>query len=246
MKRMRMGLHLVALAALAVGFSNGFEESLGSWEHEGVAVVEYIRPGGTCSTPSTDNKASVLHGWKVPSGGLTYHVAIGSLPPGVTAGQFETVVDTAAVAWNSAAGATLLNVNGATVAKDKEGTFNGQSSVQYGGQVPFGAIAVAWVRVSGGVVQEADIRLSKSFKWALNGGITENEASTEDDCAGANGKMDFQDILTHEFGHVVGAAHTNPDTVNNAQTMFPFASYNELFKRTLADGDEISALAVKP
>lgn len=239
MKRMRMGLHLVALAALAVGLSGGFQESLGFWEDEGVAVVEYIRPGGACTDPpSVDNGASALHGWKLPAAGLTYKVATGSVPSGVTQAQFVDAVTSAASEWDANTGATLLTYGG-TVTKDKDGIFNNQSSVQYGGQVPLGAIAVAWVRVVEGTVQEIDIRLSKSFKWAYNDTATGN-------CGGADGKMDLRDILVHEWGHGVGAAHTSANAGDNAQTMFPYASYKELLKRSLANGDKASLQAIYP
>lgn len=201
---------------------------------DGYVIVEYIRPGGACASPTGNNGTPVTHGWKLPSGGLSYKV-VSAAPNGITGSDWVGAVQAAATAWDTATAATLFNYAG-TTAKDQEGVFNGQSTVKYGGQVPAGAIAVAWVRVVSGTVAEADIRLSKSFKWALSG-VNESAGNPSDDCIGAAGKMDLLNILTHEFGHVVGAAHPPAEAQFTHRTMFPYASYQELYKRSLANGD---------
>ena len=73
-------------------------------------------------------------------------------------------------------------------------------------------------------------------------GSTENPnvATYADDCGGADGRVDLQDIATHEFGHWFGLGHTPAGGEYNHRTMFPYASYKELFKRSLAQGDRSS------
>ncbi len=52
---------------------------------------------------------------------------------------------------------------------------------------------------------------------------------------GEAGKMDFENIATHELGHTVGMGH--PDDSCLEETMYRFASEGETNKRTLEAGD---------
>jgi len=53
---------------------------------------------------------------------------------------------------------------------------------------------------------------------------------------GEVGKMDFENIATHELGHAVGMGDLYTDKCSE-QTMYGYASYGETKKRTLEDGD---------
>ena len=53
--------------------------------------------------------------------------------------------------------------------------------------------------------------------------------------AGEAGKMDFENIATHELGHTVGMGH--PDSSCIEETMYAYASLGETIKRTLNAGD---------
>lgn len=191
-------------------------------------VVDAIRPGGTCASPNPENGAFALHGWKLPAGGLTYRFNAASTPTGLSQSDAQNAITSAAAAWDGNTAATLLTFGGTTGLK--AGKRDGVNAVSFGG-APFGAIAVAFIWTSNGTVLEADMTLANGFKWATNVGAT-------DDCGGAADRMDVWDIATHEFGHWVGSAHTTTDAANNAQSMFPFASYKELFKRDIANGDK--------
>jgi len=191
-------------------------------------VVEYIRPGGTCASPNTDNGAFALEGWKL-DGTLTYYINANSIPRDVDKNAAVADIQAAANTWDNGTAAALFSLGGITTVK--AGKRDGVNAVSFGG-APYGAIAVAYIWAKDGIVQEADMSLSNGFKWAIG-----SEAASGD-CGGADGKMDVQAIATHEFGHWLGAAHTSDDTANNAQTMFPFASYKELFKQSLASGDK--------
>jgi len=48
--------------------------------------------------------------------------------------------------------------------------------------------------------------------------------------------MDFENIATHEFGHAAGMSDLYEGTCSE-QTMYGYASYGEVKKRTLEDGD---------
>ena len=52
---------------------------------------------------------------------------------------------------------------------------------------------------------------------------------------GEAGKMDFENINTHELGHTVGLGHPSDECTE--ETMFRFASFGETKKRTLNAGD---------
>lgn len=52
---------------------------------------------------------------------------------------------------------------------------------------------------------------------------------------GEVGKMDFENITTHELGHAAGMGH--PEDACSEETMYRFASFGETKKRTLEAGD---------
>jgi hypothetical protein len=54
--------------------------------------------------------------------------------------------------------------------------------------------------------------------------------------SGEAGKMDFENIATHELGHSVGLGDLYEDKCSE-QTMYGYAHYGETKKRTLEDGD---------
>jgi len=53
--------------------------------------------------------------------------------------------------------------------------------------------------------------------------------------AGEAGKMDFENIATHELGHSLGMGH--PDSTCTEETMYAYAGYGETKKRDLNAGD---------
>jgi len=53
--------------------------------------------------------------------------------------------------------------------------------------------------------------------------------------SGAAGKMDFDNIGTHEIGHAVGMGHPGTNCVQ--ETMYAYAGFGEILKQTLNTGD---------
>ena len=53
--------------------------------------------------------------------------------------------------------------------------------------------------------------------------------------SGEAGKMDFENIATHELGHSVGMGHPSSECIE--ETMYAYAGYGETKKRDLNAGD---------
>ncbi len=87
------------------------------------------------------------------------------------------------------------------------------------------AVTIVWGIFSGPtfnrqLVEWDQVYDDVSFGWSYNG-----EA----------GKMDFENIATHELGHAIGMGHPSDGCAE--ETMYRFASYGETKKRTLNAGD---------
>ncbi|MEM2613998.1 MAG: hypothetical protein QXO15_07225 [Nitrososphaerota archaeon] len=80
---------------------------------------------------------------------------------------------------------------------------------------------MTYIWYTGDKIIETDTRLNTRFKWSLTG-----EA----------GKMDVQNIMTHEFGHWCGLDDLYEDK-DYWLTMYGYTSYGETYKRTLGLGD---------
>lgn len=194
-------------------------------------IVEQIRPGGSCASPTGANDAPLAEAYRLPAGGLTYRINLDSAPKGLDKAAVASAINNAAGAWSSA-GAPLLSYGGATTKKAGGRVADGVNTISFG-SAPQGSIAVAFVWVRNGEVFEADMSLGNGFKWDTNG-------AASGDCGGTGGKMDVGNVAAHELGHWVGAQHTPADTAYNHRTMYPYASYQELYKRTVAAGDVAS------
>ena len=63
-----------------------------------------------------------------------------------------------------------------------------------------------------------------------------DDVSFDWSATGEEGKMDFENIATHELGHSVGMADLY-DSVCSQETMYGYASEGETNKRSLEAGD---------
>jgi hypothetical protein len=100
------------------------------------------------------------------------------------------------------------------------GKYDGYNVIAWG-KYRTGVIAVTMSWVSDGHTLEVDCMMNTRFKWSLTG-----EA----------GKMDVQNIMTHELGHFCGLK----DLYNDADywlTMYGYSDYGLTYARTLGLGD---------
>ncbi|MFH0868280.1 MAG: matrixin family metalloprotease [Candidatus Woesearchaeota archaeon] len=105
---------------------------------------------------------------------------------------------------------------------------DGKNEVYFGSIKDAGAIAITIVWATrfdvnnlGQIVEWDQVYDQIDFGWSLTG---------------AAGKMDFDNIATHELGHTLGMDDLY-DLVCSDQTMYGYANYGEIIKRTLEVGD---------
>lgn len=88
--------------------------------------------------------------------------------------------------------------------------------------------------------------IAVTIVWGVFGGPPQNRQLVEWDMvfdeadyawssAGEAGKMDFENIATHELGHSAGLGH--PEDTCVEETMYRFADFGETYKRDLHAGD---------
>lgn len=135
--------------------------------------------------------------------------------------------------WEDAAGFNINilgdeNLEG-IVDRTNIGNLNGQNEVIFANIDSPGAIAVTivWGFFSGPpqnreLVEWDQVYDDVDFNWSSSS-------------LGEAGKMDFENIATHELGHSVGMGH--PSDTCTEETMYRYASFGETKKRTLNAGD---------
>ena len=90
------------------------------------------------------------------------------------------------------------------------------------------AVTLTTYRASDGAILDSDIEFNADrFSWSHEG---------------ASGKMDIQNIATHEIGHFFGLGHTSEQSATMAAT----ASYGETSKRELHSDDEAAVSYLYP
>jgi hypothetical protein len=127
--------------------------------------------------------------------------------------------------WDKETSAAVFSYEGTT--KRSAGRYDGYNVIAWG-SYRAGVIAVTYIWYRGSQILETDTRMNTLYKWSLTG-----EA----------GKMDVQNIMTHEFGHWAGLADLYDD-VDYWLTMYGYSTYGETYKRTLGFGDILGLQAV--
>lgn len=132
--------------------------------------------------------------------------------------------------WEDAAGVDILGGGSsnttATLVADTSSP-DGQNEVYFGDVGSPGAIAVTivWGIFAGPPSQRQLVEWDQVY----------DQVDFDWNSTGESGKMDFENIATHELGHSDGMGH--PDDSCTEETMFRFASTGETKKRTLNAGD---------
>jgi len=101
---------------------------------------------------------------------------------------------------------------------------DGDNTLVWGNYPTSGVIAVTilWYNVATKTIVEFDIVFDTDYTWSASG-----EA----------GKMDLQNIATHELGHGAGLGDVYQDAAYR-ETMYGYASLGEISKRDLYTGDK--------
>ena len=136
---------------------------------------------------------------------------------GFRASGVESVITSSATTWDEKTTYDVFLYQ--TTSKDA-GKFDGYNVVSFGAYRA-GVIAVTYIWYKGDRILETDTRLNTFYKWSLTG---------------EKGKMDVQNIVTHEFGHWAGLDDLYSNT-NYWLTMYGYADYGETYKRDLGLGD---------
>lgn len=134
--------------------------------------------------------------------------------------------------WNSVASTTARFLP-LDVRPNKAFAGDGQNSLSFEDSeetrsVVGSAIAITGVitRYDGSIV-DTDIYFSPSYTFSTTRFV---------------GSIDLQEIATHELGHALGAQHSNLFS----STMFPFADFEQTFRRQLSDDDIAFVCSVYP
>ncbi len=182
------------------------------WWADGKAVITAIPP----QDDSMTNSHYQLLNWHWTTT-INYYINPNN-KMGLPTSNVITTVSASANAWDVETAFQVFSYKGTT--SKTAGKRDDLNIVSFG-RYQAGAIAVTYIWYSGSQMVETDCRMNIYYKWSLTG-----EA----------GKMDIQNIMTHEFGHWVGLA----DLYNDADywlTMYGYGDYGETYKRTLGKGD---------
>ncbi len=144
---------------------------------------------------------------------------------GLSQSAVVTAINNGVSAWDSQTSAAVFSYKGTTTRT--AGVRDGYNTISWG-SYQAGVIAVTMSWTSGKRVLEVDCLMNTYYSWSLTAQA---------------GKMDVQDIMTHELGHFCGLA----DLYNNADywlTMYGYSNYAETYKQTLGLGDILGLRAV--
>lgn len=189
------------------------------WSGDGLVTVYAIPPTDDSGT-NPDYKLLPFH-W--------YATAKYWINPsnkyGLSVSAVVTATTTSADTWDSETSAAVFSYQGITTkSAGKRDYYN----VISWGAYRAGVIAVTYIWYSGNQIIETDTRMNTFYKWSLSG-----EA----------GKMDVQNIMTHELGHWCGLNDLYSDA-DYWLTMYGYSNYGETYKRTLGLGDVLGLEAV--
>jgi hypothetical protein len=187
--------------------------------HERVIIIEAIPP--TDDSMTNPDYARLNYRWYTT---INYYVN----PTNSYGSSTSTVVNTITTsvnAWDVETSYQVFSYKGTTTRL--AGTRDGYNVVSWG-TYEAGVIAVTYIWTRGKKVLETDCRMNTYYGWSLNG-----EA----------GKMDVQNIMTHEFGHWCGLK----DLYNDKDywlTMYGYSDFGLTYARTLGLGDINGLMAV--
>jgi hypothetical protein len=177
--------------------------------------VKPDKPGGGTNTGKLWYKYSGLH-WESPPVNYVIDTEVDGLPlndvVAVLTLSFET--------WDDESATEIFgSPSTGTVTAGVQDNVNGISFGPTGKGII--ALTTIWYNPATGEVSEVDTLFSTNYQWSLTG---------------ERGKMDLQNIATHEFGHwlILDDLYNKPAST---QTMYGYSTYGETIKRSLESGD---------
>lgn len=159
-----------------------------------------------------------LTGWKWNS---AYSGRVDTTNPnGMSASGILSAFNAGGNEWDNTVAADIFGsfVQGGSASKVR--TYDGFN--QHGFKKGGSYVAVTYTWSSGGNAVESDAAYNTMYGWSLTG---------------AAGKMDVQNVQTHEVGHTFGMGHSTTAAANACLTMYPYVDYGQTNLRTLGDGD---------
>ena len=137
---------------------------------------------------------------------------------GFSATAVVNTITTSANTWDVETSYQVFSYKGTTTRA--AGRRDGRNVVAWG-TYQAGVIAVTYIWYIGNKIIETDCRMNTYYGWSLSGQA---------------GKMDVQNIMTHEFGHWCGLDDLYND-VDYWLTMYGYSNYGITYQRTLGLGD---------
>ncbi|HJQ94038.1 MAG TPA: matrixin family metalloprotease [Candidatus Thermoplasmatota archaeon] len=150
-------------------------------------------------------------------------------PYSAFADQHASIFSASGNAWDAETGADIFG--GITSGSGPAGVLDERNQISFvnlGGGSTI-AVTTTWYFRGSGQAVESDAQYNTAFPWSTSG-----EA----------GKMDVQNIATHEIGHTLGLNHPKGGGSISCLTMYAYADYGETQKRTLGDGDILGIEAI--
>jgi hypothetical protein len=144
---------------------------------------------------------------------------------GLSANNIVATITTSAGTWDTETAKAVFSYTGSTT---KTAGKRDRYNVIDFGSYRSGVIAVTMFWISGTNMVEIDMRFNTLYKWSFSG-----EA----------GKMDVQNIATHEFGHWAGLDDVY-DGSHSWLTMYGYSDFGITYQRTLCAGDVLGLEAV--
>jgi hypothetical protein len=141
-------------------------------------------------------------------------------PYGLSASGLLSAFNAGGNAWDNVVSADIFGSISQGGSASKVRTYDGVN--QHGFKAGGNFVAATYTWASGGIALESDAAYNTNYGWSLSG---------------AAGKMDVQNVQTHEIGHTFGMGHTTTASANACLTMYPYVNYGQTNLRTLGDGD---------
>jgi len=137
---------------------------------------------------------------------------------GLSGDNIVTTITASASTWDGKTSFAVFSYQ--TITARTAGKRDGYNVVDFGSYRK-GVIAVTMFWVRGTSMVEIDMRMNTLYRWSFSG-----EA----------GKMDVQNIATHEFGHWAGLDDVY-DSSHSWLTMYGYSDFGVTYQRTLCAGD---------